>query len=80
MQKERHQVNQGQFAQWDKFSYVCLWPRKQNEEYLVHVIAIKHFLEQKGTVEDVGKAFGVIVEVRKQLEPLLKAPEGKNKG
>jgi hypothetical protein len=50
-----------------------------NEVYLVHVIAIKHLLEQKKTVQDIGKAFQVVVEVRKQLEPLLKAPEGKTK-
>jgi hypothetical protein len=48
-----------------------------NEEYLVHVIAIKHLLEQKGTIQDVGKAFGAIVEVRKQLELLLEALERK---
>jgi hypothetical protein len=47
---------------------------------LVHIIAAKHLLEQKGTVQDVGKAFGAVVEVRKQLELLLKAPkEGETK-
>jgi hypothetical protein len=51
-----------------------------NKEYLVHVIAVKHLLEQKGTIQDIGKVFGTISEVRKQLEPLLKAPkEGKTK-
>jgi hypothetical protein len=48
-----------------------------NEEYLVHIIAVKHLLEQKGTIQDVGKAFGAKVKIRKQLELLLKAPEGK---
>jgi hypothetical protein len=28
-----------------------------NEEYLVHVIIIKYLLEQKGALQDVGKAF-----------------------
>ena len=51
----------------------------KNEEYLIRVIAIKHLLEQKGTVQDVGKAFGAVVKVRKQLELLIKAPEGKTK-
>jgi hypothetical protein len=50
-----------------------------NEENLVHIIAGKHLLEQQGTLKDVGKAFGVIVEVGKQLEPLLQAPDGKTK-
>jgi hypothetical protein len=50
-----------------------------NKEYIVYVIAVKCLLELKGTVQDVGKAFQVVVEVRKQLEPLLKAPEGKTK-
>jgi hypothetical protein len=50
-----------------------------NEEYLVHVIIIKHLLKQKGTVQDVGKVFGAVFELRKQLELLLKAPEGKMK-
>ncbi len=44
-----------------------------NEEYLVHVIAIKRLLEQKVTDQDVRKAFQVVVEVRKELEPLLEA-------
>jgi len=48
-----------------------------NEEYLVHIITIKHLLEQKGTIQDVRKAFKVVVEVRKEIEPLLEAQEGK---
>jgi hypothetical protein len=46
-----------------------------NEEYLIHVITVKHILEQKGTNKDVGKAFEAVAEVRKQLELLLKAPK-----
>jgi hypothetical protein len=34
--------------------------QRNNEEYLVHVIVIKHLLEQKETVQDVGKAFGTV--------------------
>ncbi len=30
-----------------------------NEGYLVCIIAVKHLLKQKGTVQDVGQAFGV---------------------
>jgi hypothetical protein len=50
-----------------------------SEGYLVHVNAIKHLLEQKGTIKDVGKVFGAIVEVGKQSVPLLEATEGKTK-
>jgi hypothetical protein len=32
-----------------------------------------------GTVQDFEKTFQVVVEVRKQLELLLEAPEGKTK-
>jgi hypothetical protein len=46
-----------------------------NKQYLIHVIAVKHLLEQKGTVQDAEKAFEAVSELRlrKQLEPLLKA-------
>jgi hypothetical protein len=50
-----------------------------NEEYLVHIIAIKCLLEQKGTIQDLRKAFQAVLKVRKQMELLLKAPEGKTK-
>ncbi len=48
-----------------------------NEEYLVHVIAVKHLIKHKRTDQYVKMAFQVLVEVRKELEPLLKAPEDK---
>jgi hypothetical protein len=50
-----------------------------NEEYLVHVIILKYLLEKKGAIQDIGKSFQVVVEVRRQLKLLLKAPEGKTK-
>ena len=50
-----------------------------NEEYLVHIIIVKHLLEQKGTVQDIGEAVQVVLEVRKQMEPLIKAQEGKKR-
>jgi hypothetical protein len=46
-----------------------------NEEYLIHIIAVKHLLEQKGPDQDVKKSFQVVVEVRNELEPLLDAPD-----
>jgi hypothetical protein len=50
-----------------------------NEEYLIHIIAIKCLLEQKETVQAIGKAFQAVVKVWKQLELLLEAPKGKTK-
>jgi hypothetical protein len=44
-----------------------------NKEYLIHGIAVKWLLEQKWNVQDIGKAFEAISEVRKQLEPLHEA-------
>jgi hypothetical protein len=48
-----------------------------NKEYLVHIIAIMHLIEQKGTAQDVEKAFEVLVEVRREMQPLLKFPDNK---
>ncbi len=45
-----------------------------NEDSLVHLITVKHLLEQKGTLQDTGKVFQAILEVRKHLKPLLKGP------
>jgi hypothetical protein len=46
-----------------------------NKEYLIHIIAVKHLLEQDGTVQDAGKAFEAITDIRKQLKLLLEAPK-----
>jgi hypothetical protein len=48
-----------------------------NEEYLIHIIAVMHLIEQKGMAQDVTKAFEVLVEVRKKLQPLLQFPDNK---
>jgi hypothetical protein len=42
-----------------------------NEKYLVHVIAVMCLIDQKGMDQDVKKAFEVLVEVRRELQPLL---------
>jgi hypothetical protein len=36
-----------------------------NEEYLVHVIAVMRLIKQTGMAQDVKKAFEVLVEVRR---------------
>jgi hypothetical protein len=46
-----------------------------NEEYLVHVIAILHLVEQKGTAAKVKEAFAAFVTVRKEMSPLLEFPD-----
>ncbi len=48
-----------------------------NEEHLVHIIAIMHLIEQKGTTQDVKKAFEVLVELRREMQPLLEFPDNK---
>jgi hypothetical protein len=37
-----------------------------NEEYLIHVIAILRLVEQKGAAAEVKEAFAVLVAVRKE--------------
>jgi hypothetical protein len=48
-----------------------------NEEYLLHIIAILHLVEQKGTAAEVKEAFAAFVAVRKEMSPLLEFPDDK---
>ncbi len=48
-----------------------------NEEYLVHVIAILYLVKQKGTADKVKEAFAAFVAVRKEISPLLEFPDDK---
>jgi hypothetical protein len=48
-----------------------------NEEYLVHVIAILRLVEQKGTAAKVKEAFAALVKVRKEMSPFFNFPEDK---
>ncbi len=50
---------------------------RNNKEYFVHNIAVSHLIEQKGTEQDVKKAFEVLVEVRREMRPLLEFPDNK---
>ncbi len=47
-----------------------------NEEYLVHVIAVLQLVEQKGTAAEVKEAFAALVKVRKEISPFFNFPEG----
>jgi hypothetical protein len=38
------------------------------EEYLVHVIAVLHIINQKGIKTDTEKAFQALVEVRREMK------------
>jgi hypothetical protein len=46
-----------------------------NKEYLIHVIAVLHLVEQKGTAAEVKEAFAVLVAVRKEMSPFFNFPE-----
>ncbi len=46
-----------------------------NEEYLVHVIAVLRLVEQKGTAAELKEAFAALVKVRKEMSPFFNFPE-----
>jgi hypothetical protein len=46
-----------------------------NEEYLVHVIAVLRLVEQEGTATEVKEAFAELVKVRKEMSPFFNFPE-----
>jgi hypothetical protein len=46
-----------------------------NEEYLVHVIAILRLVEQKGTATEVKEAFAALVAVQREMSPYFNFPE-----
>ncbi len=46
-----------------------------NKEYLIHIIAILHLVEQKGTAAKVKEAFAAFVAVRKEMSSLLEFPD-----
>jgi hypothetical protein len=46
-----------------------------NEEYLVHIIAVLHLVEQKGTAAEVQETFAALVAVRKEMSPFFYFPE-----
>jgi hypothetical protein len=48
-----------------------------NEEYLVHVIAVLRLVEQKGTAAEVKETFAALVKVRKEMSPFFNFPEDK---
>ncbi len=79
--EERHQANQGQVTQWDKFSDVRLQPREQWKIFGPHHCH-QASPRAEGDHPRCWECFGAVAEVRKQLEPLRKqAPkEGKTKG
>jgi hypothetical protein len=58
-------------------SYRRTYGSGNNDEYLVHVIAVLHLVEQKGTAAKVQEAFAALVAVRKEMSPFFNFPEDK---
>ncbi len=48
-----------------------------NEEYLIHVIAVLHIIEQKEIVSDIKKAWDTIAKVRREMNSYFEFPEDK---
>ncbi len=48
-----------------------------NEEYLIHIMAVLHLVKQKGTAARVKEAFAVLVAVWKEMSPFFKFPDNK---
>jgi hypothetical protein len=48
-----------------------------NEEYLVHIIAILQLVKQKGTAAKVKEAFAALITARKEMSPFFNFPEDK---
>jgi hypothetical protein len=46
-----------------------------NKEYLIHIIAFLHLVEQKGTAAEVKEAFAALAAVRKEMSPFFNFPE-----
>ncbi len=42
-----------------------------NKEYLIHIIAVLHLVEQRGTAAEVKEAFAALVAVGKEMSPSL---------
>jgi hypothetical protein len=49
-----------------------------NEENLVHIIAVLRLVEQKGTAAEVKEAFAALVVVRKEMSTHFESPDDKN--
>ncbi len=48
-----------------------------NEEFLLHIIAVLQIIEQKGIKTDIRKAFQALIEVRREMKPHFKFPDDK---
>jgi hypothetical protein len=48
---------------------------RNNEEYLIHVIAVLHVIKQKEMVSDIKKAWEAIAKVRREMKPYFEFPE-----
>jgi hypothetical protein len=57
--------------------WLLLHTDRNNEEYLVPVIAVQRIIDQKGMASDIMKARGALVEVRRKMKHFCEFPENK---
>jgi hypothetical protein len=46
-----------------------------NEDYIVHIIAVLCIIEQKWMASDIKNSWGALVEVRSEMKPFFEFPE-----
>jgi hypothetical protein len=71
--KETEQIKM-EFPDGTKFQ-MPTYSSGNNEEYLVHVIAVFWLVEQKGTAAEVKEAFAALAKVRKEMSLFFNFPE-----
>jgi hypothetical protein len=48
---------------------------RNNKDYLIHIITILCIIEQKEMASEIKKAWGALVEVRREMKPYFEFPE-----
>ncbi len=48
-----------------------------NEDYLAHVVAVLHIIEQNGMASEIKVAWDAILKVRREMKPYFQFPEDK---
>ncbi len=48
---------------------------KTNKEYLIHIIAILHFIEKKGLASDIKVTWDSILELQREMKPYFQFPK-----
>jgi hypothetical protein len=72
---EKRETEQIKVKLLDKMKFQMLtYGSGNNEEYLVHFIAVLQLVKQKGTAAEVKEAFAALVKVRKEMSPFFNFP------